>query len=83
MIFNGKNLLIDNFILALRLIIEPVPIIRYKLACAYTKDSNQSVHVQSDQSPSFLPEERSDPWLPKDIPSKIPIRLSVQLHWVI
>ena len=47
---------------------EPVSSLRYKLACAYSEDSNQS--EQSDQSHSFPPEETLDPWLPIERISK-------------
>ena len=47
--------------------------IRYKLACACSKDSNQSVH----KSLSFPPKGRLDPWLPIESLSKM-----CRLIWV-
>ena len=54
---------------------EPVSSIRYKLACAYSEDLNQSVHSEPDQSLSFLPEEMLDHWLPTEHLLKTLIRL--------
>ena len=51
---------------------EPVSSIRYKLACAYSEDSNRPSHPHS----LFLPEETLDPWLPIKCPSQTLIRLS-------
>ena len=40
---------------------EPAFSTRYKLACVLSEDSNESVHSQSDQSLSFLPEKNVRP----------------------
>ena len=49
-------------------IYEPVSNIRYKFACAYSKDSNQSEHPHS--LIRVIVEETLDPWLPKECPNK-------------
>ena len=43
--------------------VEPVSSKMYKLACVYREDSNQSAHLHSLISLSFLPEEMLDLWL--------------------
>ena len=52
------------------LINDLVSNIRYKLACVYSKDSNHSVHQQSEQSNGFPPEETLHPWLYTECPLK-------------
>ena len=58
-------------------IYEPVASVSYsyKLACAYSEDSNQSGHTCSLNSLSFSPEETLVPWLPIERQSKTRIRL--------
>ena len=56
-------------------IFEPVSSIRYKLVCAYSEDSNQSVHPHSVISLSFLHEQMLDPWLSTERLFKTLIRL--------
>ena len=48
---------------------EPVSGIRYKLAFAFSEDSNQSEHLHSLISLKFPPEESLNPWLPIERPS--------------
>ena len=59
---------------------EPVSSIRYKLACRYSEDLNQSAHPHNLSFPS---EETLDPWLPTD---RAPIKdsdQSVRMHRLI
>ena len=62
----------------------------HKLACAYSEDSDQSVHPHSliIVLVSFMSEENLDPWLPIEHPSKTPIRLrsaqaDLSLQWTL
>ena len=50
--------------------LKPVSSLRYKSACAYSKDSNQFAYLHNLISLGFPPEEMLDPWLPIESPSK-------------
>ena len=57
-------------------LLEPATSIRFKLNCAYSKDSNQSVYLHClTRALIFSLKKRLDPWIPIEYPLKSLIRM--------